>query len=137
MPVNSTSNPLDSTTPFKLTLPPIEDRRILAVIVKLQSDLARDFPLEELAKEANLSVPYMQARFSQLAKKPLEKFHQEIRVKAAHDLLATEFLTIQEVMTRVGLRDRKRFYRDFKAMYHMAPGAFRKLCLQGKCPTAV
>ncbi|NOT59660.1 MAG: helix-turn-helix transcriptional regulator [Acidobacteria bacterium] len=137
MPDNSTSNPLDSTTTLSLTLPPIDDRRILAVIVKLQSDLAHHFTPEELAKVAHLSASYMQARFSELVKKPMEKFQQEIRVKAAHDLFVTEFLTVQEVMARVGLRDRKRFYRDFKAEYHMTPGVFRKLCLQGKCPTAV
>ena len=79
----------------------------------------------------------MQALFSELVKKPLEKYEQELRVKAAHDLFVSEFLTVQEVMTRVGLRDPKRFRRDFRDEYHMAPGEFRKLCLRGKCPTAV
>ena len=133
----SSPNPLDSPATLKLTSPVIADGRILAVIIKLQSDLACDFPLAELSQQVGLSESYLLALFKKIVGIPLGHFRTQMRMTAAHDLLVAEFLSVKQVMARVGINDRSHFNRNFKAAYGMPPGKFRRQCPKGNCPTAV
>ncbi len=132
MNATSSSNPLDATAMLKLTLQPIAERRVLAVIVKLQTNLARDFTAEELGHEVRLSASQLQALFKKTVGTPLAHFRKQMRLTAAHDLFVNEFLIVKEVMARVGFHDKSHFSHDFKTMYGISPGKFRQQCLKGK-----
>jgi len=55
-----------------------------------------------------------------------QRFLTRVRLEKARKLLATEFLTVKEVMNRVGMSDASSFARSFKAAYGMTPGDYRK-----------
>ena len=63
MNATSSSNPLDSSAMLKLTSPVIAERRVLAVIVKLHSDLSHDFTPAERGEEVGLSDSQLRALF--------------------------------------------------------------------------
>jgi len=54
-----------------------------------------------------------------------ERFLTQVRLERAKHLLETEFLTVKEVMNRVGMSDASFFARCFKAAYGMTPGKYR------------
>ena len=128
----SSSSQLDSTETLALTLPPIVERRILAVIVKQQKELSRHFTPAELSQEVHLSGSQLQALFSKTVGMPLAQFTKQMRLTVARHLFVTEFLTVGEVMTRVGFHDKSHFTHDFKKAYGISPGKFRQQYLKGK-----
>ena len=47
-------------------------------------------------------------------------------MKEAAVLLSTTFLSVKEIMARVGFSDESHFVRDFKKIYGMTPTEYRK-----------
>ncbi len=47
-------------------------------------------------------------------------------MRRAKQFLETTFLSVKEIMTVVGLQDESHFVRDFKTVYGIPPGAYRK-----------
>ena len=50
-----------------------------------------------------------------------ERYLTQIRLEKARLLLETEFLTVKEIMNRVGMSDASYFARSFKAAYGITP----------------
>jgi AraC-like DNA-binding protein len=48
-----------------------------------------------------------------------------LRLETARRLLATEYLTLKQVMARVGLSDVTHFNRDFRKVYGLSPCDYR------------
>lgn len=108
----------------------IEDLRIRKTIELLQSNLKTNPSLEAIAKTVNLSPSRLRNLFSKVTGLPLAHYLKLLRLEAARYLLATEFLTVKEVMAKTGFKDPSHFNRDFKAAYGMTPSQYRN---QSKC----
>jgi len=54
-----------------------------------------------------------------------ERFLAQVRLEAAKHLLETEFLSVKEVMNRVGVADATNFSRSFKTAYGLTPAKYR------------
>ena len=56
-----------------------------------------------------------------------QRFLTQVRLEQARRLLTTEFLTVKEVMNRVGISDASSFARSFKAAYGVTPGKYKSV----------
>ena len=132
---SSTSNPLDSTTPFKLDLPQITEWHVLAAIKLMREDLARDYRADDLAKLVSISASHLCALFTKHVGMSLKHYRKDMRLKAAHHLFIHDCLTVAEAMKRTGFHHLGHFNEDFKAKYDVRPGEFRKQCQKRKYST--
>ena len=137
MPDNSPSNPLDSTTPFKLDLPQITEWHVLTVIRLMREDLPRDYRADDLAPEVGLSASHLCALFTKHVDMSLKHYRKDMRLKAAHHFFVHECLTVAVVMERTGFHHLGHFNEDFKAKYDIRPGEFRKQCQKSKYSTTL
>jgi two-component system response regulator YesN len=55
-----------------------------------------------------------------------ERFLTQLRLEKAKELLKTEFLTVKEVMNRVGIADASYFARSFKSAYGITPAKYKE-----------
>jgi transcriptional regulator GlxA family with amidase domain len=54
------------------------------------------------------------------------QFLKEVRLRDAERLLLTTFLSVKEIMNRVGFLDESHFGHEFKRMYGLAPSKYRE-----------
>lgn len=86
---------------------------------------AAHFDLEELARKANLSASHLRHLFKSETGFTPARFVKQVRLEQAAHLLGTTFLSVKEVMNRVGITNESYFSREFKKVYGVAPGEFR------------
>jgi transcriptional regulator GlxA family with amidase domain len=101
------------------------DRRIQRVIELMQSDLHSAFPLSKMAESANLSSTRFCYLFESEIGTPPARYLRSIRMCHAATLLASTFLSVKEILTRVGFTDQSHFVRYFKKVYEMTPSQYR------------
>lgn len=107
-------------------LEPISDPRIQQVIERLPSILHdRLLTLEQLAEPLGISFSHLRQRFKKLTGMTLWYYVKSLRLETARRLLATEYLTLKQVMARVGLSDVTHFNRDFRKVYGVSPRDYR------------
>jgi transcriptional regulator GlxA family with amidase domain len=91
----------------------------------MTDDLSRDLSLDELARSLNLSASRLRHLFkSELGISPHRHLKAQ-RLQKAKELLETTFLNIEEVMLKVGIKDRSHFVKDFKKTYQYSPSQYR------------
>jgi len=102
------------------------DLRIEKVMAVMRDDLTQRLPLSKMAQLVNLS----RARFCHLFKSEngmsASRYLKSLRMKEATVLLSTTFLSVKEIMVRVGFGDESHFVKDFKKMYGVTPTEYRK-----------
>lgn len=103
----------------------VSDARIKKTIEFLESNLHCNLSLETIARNVNLSPSYLRALFCEVTGCPLAEYVKQMRMEAARHLLATEFLTIKEVLAQTGIKDPSHFNRDFKLKYGVTPAQYR------------
>ncbi|MFN0113007.1 MAG: helix-turn-helix domain-containing protein [Blastocatellia bacterium] len=91
----------------------------------IQTNLHRPLSLEFLARRVNLSGSRLRNLFVKVVGVPLSEYAKLLRMEKARQLLVTEFLTIKEVMARIGIKDLSHFNRDFKLIYGVTPAQYR------------
>jgi AraC-like DNA-binding protein len=112
--------------------------RVKQVIQLMQDDPSRNFTLGGMAESANLSPPYFCYLFKTITGVPPGKYLKSLRMQQAATLLTTTFLSVKEVIKRVGCSDESHFIRDFKRMYGKTPSAYRNGALaRSERPAAV
>ena len=99
--------------------------RVKRVIELMQGDPSRNFTLGKMAESVNLSPPYFCYLFKSITGVPPAKYLKSLRLQQAATLLTTTFLSVKEVVRRVGLSDDSHFVRDFKRHYGMTPSEYR------------
>ena len=99
--------------------------RVQRVIELMQNDPSRNFTLGEMAERANLSGPYFCYLFKSITGMPPARYLKSLRMQQAATLLTTTFLSVKEIVKRVGGTDESHFVRDFKRMYGKTPSAYR------------
>lgn len=105
----------------------IKDSRIQKTVELLQASLHLELSLETIARTVNLSPSYLRALFSDVIGLPLACYVKQLRLETARHLLATEFLTVKQVMAKTGIKDPSHFNRDFKSAYGVTPAQYRNL----------
>ncbi len=99
--------------------------RVKRVIELMHDDPSRTFTLGEMAESVNLSGPYFCSLFKSITGVPPAKYLKSLRLQHAATLLTTTFLSVKEIVRRVGLTDESHFVRDFKRMYGATPSEYR------------
>jgi AraC-like DNA-binding protein len=102
------------------------DPRIEYVAFFIRENYHRRLTLAEMAKRVNLSRWRLCHLFQESMGTSPQKFLTQVRLEQARKLLATEFLTVKEVMNRVGICDASSFARTFKSAYGMTPGNYKR-----------
>jgi transcriptional regulator GlxA family with amidase domain len=103
--------------------------RVKRLIELMQDDPSRNLTLGEMAQSVNLSPPYFCSLFKTITGTPPGKYLKTLRMQQAATLLTTTFLSVKEIVRRVGCTDDSHFVRDFKRIYGMTPSAYRNSAL--------
>ena len=111
--------------------------RVKRVIELMEGDPSRSFTLGKMAESVNLSAPYFCYLFKTITGVPPAKYLKSLRMQQAALLLTTTFLSVKEIVRRVGLTDESHFVRDFKRLYGMTPSEYRNSALLSSDRTSV
>lgn len=103
--------------------------RVRKVIELMERDPSRTFSLAEMAESVNLSPAYFCSFFKSITGVSPAKYLKSLRLQQAATLLTTTFLSVKEIVRRVGCTDDSHFVRDFKRRYGMTPSAYRNSVL--------
>lgn len=99
--------------------------RVQRVIAIVTEDFRREITPGELARSVNLSPSRLRHLFKSEMGVSLTSYVKAQRMLKAKELLETTFLNVNEVMLRVGLKDKSHFTRDFKKHYQLSPLKYR------------
>jgi transcriptional regulator GlxA family with amidase domain len=99
--------------------------RVKQVIERMQGNPSRTFSLGQMAQSVNLSPPYFCYLFKSITGVPPAKYLKTLRMQQAATLLTTTFLSVKEIVSRVGFSDESHFVRDFKRLYGVTPSEYR------------
>jgi len=103
--------------------------RVKRIIELMQKDASRNITIGEMAESVNLSAPYFCYLFKTITGTPPAKYLKSLRMQQAATLLTTTFLSVKEIVRRVGCSDDSHFVRDFKRIYGKTPSAYRNAAL--------
>ena len=101
------------------------DHRVQHVVSYIRKNYQRKVTLSEMAAGVNLSRWGLCHLFKQHMGTSPERFLTQVRLEKAKHLLESGFLSVKEVMRKVGISDPGFFNRSFKAAYGCTPGKYR------------
>ncbi len=96
------------------------------VIVMIESNLASDLTLSELATTLNINASYLSTVFKKEMGKTVTGYVNEKRIELAQELLKTTNLQIQTVAQYCGIVDVHYFTRLFKKLTGLSPKQYRE-----------
>jgi AraC-like DNA-binding protein len=102
------------------------DQRVQKTISLMKEHLHKGWPAGRLAKFVNLSPSRLHQLFKEETGLPPAKYLRLLRMKVAGELLETSYLSVKEVMAKVGVTDESHFVRDFKKSYGLSPAKYRE-----------
>lgn len=105
------------------------DPRVIRIIELMRNDLHRDLPLRKMADLVRLSPTHLCYLFRVETGAPPARYLRSLRMRTATTLLSTTFLSLKEIITRVGFTDGSHFVRDFRRIYGTTPTRYRKQTL--------
>lgn len=101
------------------------DQRIRTAIALMETHLHRELSLEEMAQSVNLSASRLRHLFKAETGIAPAHYLKVIRMRRARELIATTYLTMKQVMSRVGVHNTGHFAKDFKRIYGLTPTGYR------------
>src|SRR5688572_349085 len=99
--------------------------RVQKVISIMQKDLCRELTLSEMARSVDVSPWWLGHLFKAETGTSPMRYFRSLRLEQAKELLETTFLSIKEIMDKIGVRDESHFIRDFKHGYGLPPLRYR------------
>lgn len=102
------------------------DERMQKVMQYSIQHLDREIKLEEVAKEANLSVSQFCRYFKLHTRKTYIQYLNELRIEHACSLLRREDLSIAQISFESGFQNLSHFNRQFLKIKEMTPSAYRR-----------
>lgn len=81
----------------------------------------------EAAHQLNLSPSRVRVLFTREVGVPPGRYLHNLRMREARNLLESTFLSVKEVVGRVGFRDQSRFARDFRQRFGCSPRQYRAM----------
>ena len=106
--------------------------KVEMVLAYIQEHCFGAFSLEEVSGSFNLSTSRLRHVVKTATGLPVSLYVKHLRLEKARELLASTFLSVKEIMVRVGCNDPSHFIRDFKAVYGMSPSRYRLFLLKKK-----
>jgi AraC-like DNA-binding protein len=94
-------------------------------IAAIQSRYSRGIDVGELARKANISASHLRHLFKVETGLTLTQYVKLIRMQKAEQLLLSTFLSVKEIMNRVGINNESYFSREFKRTFGLAPLQYR------------
>ncbi len=105
----------------------MNDGRIIFLKDKFLKNLQRQWTIEGMAKEVNLSPPQLQKIFKSQTGMPPIAYLREKRLEKARELLEKDnWEQINQIGKQVGMPNDSHFTRDFKKKYEVTPTEYRK-----------
>jgi transcriptional regulator GlxA family with amidase domain len=101
------------------------DQRVQKAIRLMQENLSRKLLPGEIAIAVNLSLAHLRYLFKAETGMSPAQYLRSLRMQEARRLLETTFLSVKEVMHRIGVNDESHFTRDFKKVYGLTPAQYR------------
>ena len=120
-----TLSPTEPISSSEIFAGPVMDPRIAHVASFIRNNYHRRLTLTEMADTVNLSRWRLCHLFKESMGTSPERYLTKVRLEKARQLLETEFLTVKEVMNRVGIADASYFARSFKSAYGVTPGKYK------------
>jgi len=111
------------------------DHRVKKIIALMKEYLHRGWPASRLAQFVNISPSRLHQLFKDETGLPPAKYLHSLRMQQAKELLEASYLSVKEVMAKVGVTDESHFVRDFKRTYGFTPAKYRERYLNGHFDT--
>jgi AraC-like DNA-binding protein len=102
------------------------DGRIFYLKNTLLENIQRNWTISELAKEIDVSAPYLQRLFKMEIGMPPISYLRDMRLEKSRELLENTFKRINTIGFEVGICCESHFTRDFKKKYNLTPSEYRK-----------
>jgi transcriptional regulator GlxA family with amidase domain len=102
------------------------DPRVIRLIAVMEETHDRPISLTALAAIVNLSPSRMARLFKQHTGRSPARYLHQLRLVRARALLEGTYLSVKEVMARVGLNDPSHFSRDFRREHGLTPSHLRQ-----------
>lgn len=102
------------------------DQRVESLIALMKEDPSRPLPLSTMARSVNLSPNRLCCLFKAETGSPPARYLRSMRMRDAATLLVSTFLSVKEIMVRVGFSDESHFVRDFKRINGITPTQYRR-----------
>jgi transcriptional regulator GlxA family with amidase domain len=104
---------------------PNMDQRVRKIVRLMRADLSRKLGVSDMARLVNLSPAHLRYLFKAETGMSPAQYLRALRMQEAGRLLRTTFLSVKEVMHRIGAGDESHFARDFKKSYGATPAQYR------------
>ena len=93
---------------------------------KICGNLDKPLPLNELAKEAGMSLSGMNRLFREYLKMPPHRYIREQRMRAAEEMLRLNALSVKETAAAAGYENALNFSTEFRKFYGYPPSAVKR-----------
>jgi AraC family transcriptional regulator, arabinose operon regulatory protein len=101
------------------------DRRVEIIKTVLETEFQRSWDIGQLGQLVNLSGSRLRHLFKAQTEQTPAQYLKAIRMRKAALLLRTTFLSVKEIMNRVGISNESHFVHEFKKAHGLAPSKYR------------
>lgn len=102
------------------------DKRVFFLCKYITENLQQEFLVERLAKKIKLSPSHFRILFKKEIGLSPSRYIINLRLEEARKLLETEdFLSVKQILLRVGFNEQSHFTREFKIKYGVTPKEHR------------
>ena len=101
------------------------DLRVEKIVARIKEEYRQDPSLSEMAQVVNLSPSRLRYLFKKEMGVAPGHYLKRFRLGLAKELLETSFLSVKEIISRIGVSDPSHFVREFKKAYGLTPAQYR------------
>ena len=102
------------------------DHRVQYICSVVESDPSRSLRIIDLTRALNLSSSRLQHLFKSETGLTLAQYMKDLRMQKARLLLDSTYLSVKEIMHRVGINSDSHFAHDFKEASGLSPTEYRE-----------
>jgi AraC-like DNA-binding protein len=101
------------------------DARILEICRIVKSSPEFPHSVESLANAVNLSCSRAAHLFKTETGVSIKQYVLQVRMTIAHQMIVSSFLSIKEIMHKVGIYDKSYFVKSYRKVYGITPSQVR------------
>jgi AraC-like DNA-binding protein len=111
--------------PLQLNPEPLPDRRLAAMVARIERDPTHAWRVTDLARDIGISPGHLHALFNGTYKMSVKRYLVHARLRKAISLLNAGKQSIRAISEACGFSSQHFFSRQFKAVFGLSPAAFR------------